>query len=254
MGFDIIFNIGKSKLVSTKIRNGAKMKKILKVQINSLDLFKKLNEETKKELIEIGESKCYLKGSHLFRDKEKVNKIYIVYSGKVSLYKLNESAQKKIVFILGENSVINAVVLDDLPASINCEVFENAEILAFDKYKFEELMKNDFELTKIIISSLTIKVRRAYRQLKNSTPIKVEKRVAAKLWKLSKDYGVKLEEGTLIDLNISITYLADMFGTPRETISRAIKLLQQKELIIYENKKIIVKDREKLSNFFKGNE
>lgn len=230
------------------------MKKILKVQINSLDLFKKLNEETKKELIEIGESKCYLKGSHLFRDKEKVNKIYIVYSGKVSLYKLNESAQKKIVFILGGNSVINAVVLDDLPASINCEVFENAEILAFDKYKFEELMKNDFELTKIIISSLTIKVRRAYRQLKNSTPIKVEKRVAAKLWKLSKDYGVKLEEGTLIDLNISITYLADMFGTPRETISRAIKLLQQKELIIYENKKIIVKDREKLSNFFKGNE
>lgn len=230
------------------------MKKILKMQINTLDLFKELKEDTKKQLIEIGESKCYLKGSHLFRDKEKVNKIYIVYSGKVSLYKLNESAQKKIVFILGENSVINAVVLDDLPASINCEVFENAEILAFDKYRFEELMKNDFELTKIIISSLTIKVRRAYRQLKNSTPIKVEKRVAAKLWKLSKDYGVKLQEGTLIDLNISITYLADMFGTPRETISRAIKLLQQKELIIYENKRIIVKDREKLSNFFKGNE
>ena len=112
-------------------------------------------------------------------------------------------------------------------------------------------MKKDFELTKIIISSLTKKVRRTYRQLKNSTPIKVEKRVAAKLWKLSKDYGVQVKEGTLIDLNISITYLADMFGTPRETISRAIKLLQQKELIIYENKKIIVKDREVLSDFFK---
>lgn len=227
------------------------MKKVLKMQINSLDLFKNLNEETKEELIEIGESKCYLKGSHLFRDKEEVNKIYVVYNGKVSLYKLNESAQKKIIFILGENSIINAVVLDDLPASINCEVFENAEILVFDKYRFEEIMKKDFELTKIIISSLTKKVRRTYRQLKNSTPIKVEKRVAAKLWKLSKDYGVQVKEGTLIDLNISITYLADMFGTPRETISRAIKLLQQKELIIYENKKIIVKDREVLSDFFK---
>ena len=71
-----------------------------------------------------------------------------------ALYKLNESAQKKIIFILGKDSVINAVVLDDLPASVNCEVFEKAEILSFDKVIFEEIMKKDFELTKIIISSL----------------------------------------------------------------------------------------------------
>ena len=228
------------------------MKELIKIQLEKMELFNKISKNTKEALADFGESKCYIKGSHIFRDKEKVNKIYIVYSGKVALYKLNESAQKKIVFILSENSIVNAVVLDDLPASINCEVFEKAEILAFDKVKFEEVMKSDFELTKIVISSLTIKVRRLYRQLKNSTPIKVEKRVAAKLWKLSKDYGVKVENGTLIDLNVSITYLADMFGAPRETISRALKLLQEKDLIICEKKKIIIKDRDNLSKFFKG--
>ena len=228
------------------------MKDLIKIQLDNMELFNNINEDTKKALADFGDSKCYVKGSHIFRDKEIINKVYIIYSGKVALYKLNESAQKKIVFILGENSIINAVVLDDLHASINCEVFEKAEILAFDKSKFEEVMKSDFELTKIVISSLTIKVRRLYRQLKNSTPIKVEKRVAAKLWKLSKDYGVKIESGTLIDLNVSITYLADMFGAPRETISRALKLLQEKDLIIFEKKKIIIKDRDELSRFFKG--
>ena len=229
-----------------------KMKDLIKFQLENMDLFNKISKETKEALSDFGEIKCFVKGSHIFRDKEKVNKVYIVYSGKVALYKLNESAQKKVVFILGKNSIINAVVLDDLPASINCEVFEKAEILAFDKVRFEEVMKKDFELTKIVISSLTIKVRRLYRQLKNSTPIKVEKRVAAKLWKLSKDYGVNVENGTLIDLNVSITYLADMFGAPRETISRALKLLQEKGLIIFEKKKIIIKDRDELSRFFKG--
>ena len=63
------------------------------------------------------------------------------------------------------------------------------------------------------------------------------KRPLPKLWKLSKDYGVKVDKGTLIDLKISITYLADMFGTPRETISRALRQLQELELVIYENKK-----------------
>lgn len=227
------------------------MKELVKTQLNKMDLFQNVSENTKEALSDFGETKCFIKGSHIFRDKETVNKIYIVYSGKVALYKLNESAQKKIVFILGKDSIINAVVLDDLPASINCEVFEKAEILAFDRAKFEEIMKKDFELTKVVISSLTIKVRRLYRQLKNSTPIKVEKRVAAKLWKLSKDYGVTVENGTLIDLNVSITYLADMFGAPRETISRALKILQEKDLIIFERKKIIIKDRDNLSKFFK---
>lgn len=227
------------------------MKELVKTQLNKMDLFQNVSENTKEALSDFGETKCFIKGSHIFRDKETVNKIYIVYSGKVALYKLNESAQKKIVFILGKDSIINAVVLDDLPASINCEVFEKAEILAFDRVKFEEIMKKDFELTKVVISSLTIKVRRLYRQLKNSTPIKVEKRVAAKLWKLSKDYGVTVENGTLIDLNVSITYLADMFGAPRETISRALKILQEKDLIIFERKKIIIKDRDNLSKFFK---
>ncbi|MGG7212412.1 Crp/Fnr family transcriptional regulator [Clostridium nigeriense] len=228
------------------------MKELVKAQLNKMELFDKLSEETKEALSEFGETKCYLKGSHIFMDKEKVNKIYIVYTGKVALYKLNEYAHKKVIFILSNGAIINAVVLDDLASSINCEIFEKAEILSFEKERFEELMRSDFELTKLVISSLTIKVRRLYRQLKNSTPIKVEKRVAAKLWKLSKDYGIKVEKGILIDLNISITYLADMFGTPRETISRALKILQENDLIIFENKRIIIKDKDNLSKFFKG--
>lgn len=37
-------------------------------------------------------------------------------------------------------------------------------------------MENDFELTKVVINSLAIKVRRLYRQMKNYVPIKFEKR------------------------------------------------------------------------------
>ena len=43
-----------------------------------------------------------------------------------------------------------------------------------------------------------------------------------------------------------------MFGAPRETISRALKILQENDLIIYEKKKIKIKDKDKLAKFFKG--
>lgn len=228
------------------------MAKITTKDLGRMDIFNSLSEETLGQLSEYCELKDYKKGKHVFRDKEVVSRIYIVYSGKVSLYKMNESAQKKIVFILGPSKIINDYAIDDLPSSVNCEVFETAEILSIDKNKFLEIMKCDFDLTKIFIKSQAIKVRRLYRQMKNSTPIKVEKRVAAKLWKLAKDYGEEVEEGTLINLNISVTYLADMFGAPRETISRALKFLSKEDLIINDNKKIIIKDKDRLSKFFKG--
>ena len=157
---------------------------------------------------------------------------------------------ENMIYILDKMS---EVIIDNLPASINCEAFEQAEVLCFDRVKFLEVMKDDFELSKIIINSLAMKVRRLYRQGKNSIPIKVEKRVAAKLWKLSRDYGIEIKEGILIDLNITITYLADMFGAPRETISRALKILNNEGLIINKNKKIIITNRDKLVKFFKEN-
>jgi hypothetical protein len=43
-----------------------------------------------------------------------------------------------------------------------------------------------------------------------------------------------------------------MFGAPRETISRALKFLSKENLIINDNKKIIIRDKDRLSKFFKG--
>ena len=226
-------------------------KKVFK--LSEFSLFSQVNKNTIFKLNEICFVKELKKGEHLFRDKEVIKNIYVVKSGKVALYKQSESAQKKVIFILGKDTIVNEVIIDDLPSSINCEAFEKAEILCFDRMLFLDIMKDDFELSKIIINSLAMKVRRLYRQGKNSIPIKVEKRVAAKLWKLSRDYGIEIEEGTLIDLNITITYLADMFGAPRETISRALKILNNEGLIINKNKRIIVINRDKLARYFKEN-
>lgn len=229
------------------------MNKITVEQLKELDIFKNISKTSFEKLAHIGEIKKYKTGSHIFRDKEEVTTLYVVVSGSVSLYKLNESGHKRVIFILGAGKMINDVIIQDLPASINCEIFEESQILSYDKNIFLNIMENDFVLSKNIICSLAMKVRRMYRQLKNATGvIRMEKRLAAKLWKLSKDYGIACDDGVLINMNISVTYLADLLGAKRETISRAIKILLSENLIIYDNKKIKVINQEKLSEFFKA--
>lgn len=220
--------------------------------IKNLELFKDLDGNTQKELTEKALKIKLEKGKHLFREREKVNTIYIVLKGKVSLYRISEDAQKRIIFILAENSIINEVILDDVAASINCEAFEEAVIIGIKKEDFLNIMSRDFNFTKKVINSMSKKIRRCYRQIKNTVAVKVDKRVAAKLWKLSKDYGIEREEGTEIDLNITVTYLADMFGSPRETISRALKTLENEGLIQIKNRKFIIKNRDALAKYFKG--
>lgn len=221
-------------------------------ELKACKMFKGINELTLRKLCEIGKKVHFKKEQHVFRDKDYIDEIYIVQSGKVSLYKLNEAAHKKIIFILGEGNILNEVILERMKASISCEMFDEVYIYVFDRNNFIKIMSEDFELAKKVLDSLSLKVRRLYRQMKNSTPLKIEKRLAAKLWKLSKDYGVECGTETLINLKISITYLSDMFGMPRETISRAIKILEKEGLIRRENKKVIIINRDNLSNYFKG--
>lgn len=220
--------------------------------MKALEIFNNVCEETIEIILEQGEIRKYSKDTIIFYDKEDVSDIYIVISGTVSLYKLNENGQKKVIFILGEGKVVNEVIIKELPASINCRAFEDAELLKINKNKLLEIMKYDFELCKNIIISLSMKTRRMYRQLKNTPPsIKIEKKLAAKIYKLGRDYGVETEEGIVIKMNLTVTYLADLLGSQRETVSRALKILQDKKLISYKDKIILIYDLNKISEFFK---
>ncbi|MBU3153307.1 Crp/Fnr family transcriptional regulator [Clostridium estertheticum] len=190
------------------------------------------------------------KSQILFSERQCVNNSYIVLEGKVTMYRLSEKGKKRVVFILNKGEIINESIFDNLASSISCEAFEDSEIISISKVDLLNIMKLDFKLTEVILYSMSKKIRRLYRQIKNTVPIKMDKRVAAKLWKLSKDYGVETPEGILIDIKISITYLSDMLGSSRETISRAVKELEILGMVKIKDRKFIV-NREKLNQYFK---
>lgn len=213
-----------------------------------------IKDVTLKELERCGILLEMKSGQHLYRDKDEVNNVYFVISGMATLYKNNGLGEKKIIFVYGKGSMLNEVVLQDLFESASCEILKSGIILAFPKKRFIQLMEQDFRLNKAILDSMALKIRRLYRQLKNTTNAMLgEKRLAAKLWKLSRDYGEKTDKGTVVQMDLTITYLADMMGSKRETVSRQLKKLTEKGLIQYEKNTFIIPDMEQLNFYFKEN-
>ena len=191
-------------------------------------------------------------GEPVFRDKDEDSMVNFLIQGAAALYKISSPGEKRVIFVLGPGEMVNGDALDGLPASVNCEVLEDSLLLCFDRALFSEVMARDFELTKAVIDSISKRVRRLVRQLKNASgSTRLDKRIAAKLWKLSNDHGVACEEGTRIGIRLSVTALAEMLGAKRETVSRQLKVLVERGLVVVCRNDFIVPDRDALARYFK---
>lgn len=219
---------------------------------DSIELLKDVGKSTRSILKVQAVLKQYKKGEHIFREKEPIHTIYFVVAGMAALYKISSLGEKKIIFVYGNGNLLNEVIFQELPASVSCEAQENAVVLCISRTSFLMAMERDFQLTQAVVESLSIKIRRLYRQLKNtSNSLRGDKKIVAKLWKLSNDYGVPHKNGTMIAMELSITYLADMIGSKRETVSRQVKMLVESGLITIDKNHFIIPDQEKLREYFK---
>lgn len=220
--------------------------------MNNIEVFKNIKEESTVNLEKILKTRKLSKKEILFYERDMVDKIYFIKEGKISLFKINESGERKIIFILPKGEMINDIFIDEKKSSaVSCEAFEKSTLLECSSKDFIKIMEGDFILTKNVLNHLQNINRRLYRQLKNSISIRMDKKLAAKLYRMGREFGVEKDEWTLINANLTITYIADMLGCKRETLSRSMKVLQDENLVKIENKKMYIK-RDELSSYFKN--
>lgn len=226
---------------------------LLKEAFNITEILQNISTSSLETIASFACLKTFKKKEHIFFDRDEVNNLYVVIEGNASLYKVNSLGDKKVIFIFGKGKLLNANMLHHLSSSINCELLEDSLILILPIKKILKVMEKDPLLSKSVIDSMALEIRRLYRQLKNTGNIlDGEKKLAAKIFKLSRDYGKPLKNGIKIDLHLTVTYLAEMLGSRRETVSRHMKKLCDLNLISFKNNEIIVNDIDKLSDYFKS--
>lgn len=218
----------------------------------SITLFEGIQRETLEALLAQGGVRNYKRDQMVFMDHDDLREVYISLSGSYSLYKLASNGEKKAIFHFDRGYILNEGIVTDIPSSINCQTFQEGRVYFIDRLNFLDLMEKDKVLWQNVMAMWERRIRRLYRQLKNTaTSIRMDKRLAAKLWKLSRDFGLETSQGVSIDLSLSITYLSELVGAKRETISRQMKVLVEEGLIKQEGKKIIIPSRKALQEYFK---
>ncbi len=218
----------------------------------SVNLYDDKNVEVAKEIEKLAVLKKVRKDEYIYMFRNKVDFIYIIKKGIVTIYGLDNSYNEKVLFLLNRGSVLNDDSLVNTEISTSAYVFEDCELLCIEKTKLLELMSSNSKVMEFMFKSSTNKLTRVYRQLKNSgTTIGVDRKLCSKLWKLSKDYGEKTDIGIVINININTIFLAKMLGTTRETISRTISKLIKEDILFMHQSRIVIKDLDNLVRYIR---
>ncbi|MCI9068906.1 MAG: Crp/Fnr family transcriptional regulator [Lachnospiraceae bacterium] len=205
--------------------------------------------ETKKNFLAHGRRVSCPKGHLCLRAGEDNHSLTFILDGKVSVYNLTRTGGRKILFVLGSGHLANESVTGE-HNSIFCETLEPCLFFKIPRKKVLSLMEQDFALTHALLSYQEQKIRRLEYQLKNTVGnVYLERKLASKLWKLARDFGIPAGEGILIDMDLTVTFLADLLGVPRENASRACRKFCSLGLIHMDKKRILIPDPEKLRSW-----
>lgn len=209
--------------------------------IQKLQIFQNIASKTLEQLYQRGRINIVEKGTVLIHEREQSSYLYFQLSGKSIVYNLTASGKRKILFVFGEGALLNGNVFNTRGSSMYCETIEKSKLFVISINDFTKLMMNDFQLTKNLVEAQEHKMWRLSHQLKNTTSgISMEQKLLSKLKKLARDFGEPTSKGVEIDMQLSITFLADMLGAPRETTSRMCSSMCEKGLIIIERKRITI--------------
>lgn len=229
----------------------------MKTKISDIETIEVFKEILPSSIIDIKNNSDVIelkKNKALYSDRQILNYIYFLVSGNVSLVKSNENGESKIIFLLGTGAMINQPMMRKNTSAVECWAYEDSKILRISFENFDKILSKDYSLTKNCMFYMEKRIRRLYRQLKNSVASSIDKKLTAKLYRLATEYGIENRENknfTYINLNLTITYIAKMLGSQRETISRTIKSLIKKEILYMDGRKIYI-DMEKAKQFFKN--
>ncbi len=165
--------------------------------------------------------------------------MYIIREGRVTVSKLSDDGREKILEFLEEGAFFGEMsLLDNAPRSATVKALTDTRILALSRSDFLSVLRKTPDLAMAVIQELSRRLRQVDEQASSLSFQRVEERTKGLLLRLAREQpGLSTRR---ITPSLTHQQIADMIGTSRETVTRALKGLKQLGWLQQEGKKYLV--------------
>ena len=211
--------------------------------LNSINIFSELSDEECSTLQKFFKPRNYLKNSMIILEEEYGDLVFVVQTGTIKITRVNDEGKEVILALLGPGEIFGELaILDGEARSANALAQENCQLLAINKEDFLEILKNNFSISYNLMRELAKRLRKSDQQIEALSLSDAEHRIGVSLLNLAEDMGV-IRKGKVTIQNLPFQQdIANMAGTSRETVSRVLKLLENKSMISKVGHTLIIPD------------
>lgn len=191
-----------------------------------------------------GERLSFQKNEYIFLPDDKENTIYVIDSGEVFISKMQDEGKELILKLLSRESIFGATRMKkrekEYGTYARAKTDTVVRALNWDQFKLH--IENHSGLKDELIEFIEIESERYATKMRDMLMHGKHGALAGTLIRLSNSYGERVENGIMIKTKLTNQELANMCGTTREGINRALNELKEESMITIENKFIIIHD------------
>ena len=205
-------------------------------------LFAELDDKELTSLAAVAKPRKYAKDEVVFHASEPGDVFCLIQSGAVKVTMISPEGKEIILSMLGPGEFFGEMaLLDDQPRSATVVATEPLEVLTIFRHDFLQALAENFSMAKKILAELSRRLRHASYRIESLATMDVYGRLARFFLDLARDHGKVLDNGYIAVQRPTHQSIANMIGTSRETVSRLIHDLMERDLLLSEGKTIYLR-------------
>lgn len=209
--------------------------------LQQIPLFSSLNKSELEAIDRVSITKVFPKEKIILLEDEDGDTLFIIKNGKVKVTTFSESGKEVIFSILNAGDFFGEMsLLDGKPRSATVVSMEDAQIQLIRRAEFYRLLEDHPHIALRLLEELASRLRKADERIESLAILDVTGRIAGILLQLAGDRGIINNREVLIKSRPTHQELANMVGTTRETVTRILKQLEDKNYIMMAGKDITI--------------
>jgi CRP/FNR family cyclic AMP-dependent transcriptional regulator len=210
--------------------------------LRRVPLFAELSDEEIERVADLARERAYPKGSVILFEDDPGDALYVVATGSVKVVLIGEDGREVILSVLKEGDFFGEMALiDDEPRSAHVIAMEDSNLLVLRREDFQHRLREAPGMAVGLLHALSRRLREADDKIGGLVLQDVNGRVATLLLRMADE-----NDGVHITRRLTHHTIAQMVGSSRETVSRTMRELAERNLIEVTRTAVTIRDRRAL--------
>lgn len=211
--------------------------------------FADLSEEVQAAFFDVAQCRLFKKNEFVFHEGDESKHCYYLKKGSIRIFHFTELGKEPTIFLRNTGELFGlAEIINSTPRQCNAQAIVPSELFAVEKTDFEQLMSQHYQLARKIMNVLGRRLRYLGEQMENLMICDVNTRILKMMLYLVHHAFEKSdpEQPVTVPLNLSQNQIASMTGSCQQTVSNAIKKMNETGLIRLEKRLLTIDNPAKL--------